>query len=135
MHWTGILSAGIAAAIGTFFTDWLFFGVWLHDRYSTYPEVWRPGNAGGGNRPAIVATTIVNICTCFGLIGLLAWLGLTGWSSAIAFTAGVWILVVLPMLVINTLFMRIDPLLLLPNGLGHLARLLLCGIAAAWLLP
>ena len=135
MHWSGILVAGLAAAIGTFFTDWFFFGVWLHDRYGTYAEVWRPGDVGGGNRSAIVATTIINICTCFGLVMLLAWLGLLGWLPAIAFAIGVWLLLVLPMLVINALFMRIDPLLLLPNGLGHLTRLLLCGIATAWLVP
>lgn len=133
MPWSSVGLAGLAAAIATFFTDWFFFGVWLHARYNTYPEVWRPTDARGGHRTAIAVSSLLTAAACFGWVALLTRLGMTSWASALALSTGVWLLAIVPILVVNTLFMRIDPLLLLPNGLGYLARLLLSAAATAWL--
>jgi hypothetical protein len=133
MHWGGIGLAGLAAAVATFLTDWFFFGVWMHAKYNLHPEVWRPADASGGNRTGIVANAVINTVACFGLVTLLSCLGLTAWGPALGFAFGVWGLAILPILIVNTLFMRISPWLLLPNGLGYLARLVICAVATVLL--
>lgn len=133
MQWTSVALAGVTAAIAAQFADWFFFGVWMHGRYNTYPEVWRPTGPKGGHTGAIAASSVLTAVASFGFVALLAWLGMTAWRQALILAAGVWLLVPLPMLLTNTMFMRLDPRLLLPHSLGWLTRLTLCAASAAWL--
>jgi hypothetical protein len=45
--------------------DWLFAGVLFHDRYQTYPEVWR---FTGANPRALIAAQALTLPTVVGLI-------------------------------------------------------------------
>ena len=131
MHWGWVALAGAVAAVLATFADWFFGGVWMHHRYNTYPEVWRPVDPGGGHSRAIAWSVVLTALGSFGFVALAAWLGLTGWGAALGLAAGVWLCVPLPLLITNTLFMRLDPLLLLPHGLGSLVKLLISAAAAA----
>ena len=124
-----IIAILVAGTLGGL-TDWLLMGVLFHDAYNRYPEVWRPGIRDGANRKAIIVASLLGYVMTGAVVGL-CWLarvhdGFGGAHVAVlAWLAGPPIVIV-----INNMFIKIDPKITLAHCLGYLARMLLAGVAA-----
>jgi hypothetical protein len=127
----------LAVAVSAFLTsltDWFFFGVWMHERYRIHEEVWRRPRGGPGQSRAVAWSALLYGVTNVAIVTLCSALGLTELGDALLAAALAWAAIPIPMLASNTLFLKLDPLLLVPHGLGWLVRLLLTAAVAAWFL-
>jgi Protein of unknown function (DUF1761) len=122
----------LGVAVGTLLsslTDWLFMGLLFHDKYMTYPEVWWPRVASNESR-AVVISSFVNTLTVGGLMALCYHFGALSYGSALLLAFGVWIVGPLPLLVVNALFIKFHPLIVVAHSLGWLAKLVVAAVAA-----
>lgn len=128
-----VFLAMVASAVVTSFTDWFFFAVWMHERYRTHPEVWRRPQGGSGQTRAVVISALFSVLTNVGFVVLCVVFGTTGLRHAL--TAGVltWLAFPVPALVTNWLFLKLDPLLLVPHLTGWLVRVLVTAGVVGWL--
>jgi hypothetical protein len=112
--------------------DWLFAGVLFHDRYMRHPEVWREGISEGiDQRRRIVLAQALALLTAAAFVALAAKLGQTDPSGALKLAAMIWAIGPLPLLLANSLFIKIDPMVTASHAAGWLVKLLLCGAAVA----
>ena len=115
--------------------DWLFAGVLFHERYMRHPEVWREGvSAGTDQRRRIVMAQALALLTSAAFVALAVKLGQTDPSGALKLAAMIWAIGPLPLLLANSLFIKIDPMVTASHAAGWLVKLLLCGAAVAILL-
>lgn len=84
-------------------------------------------------RPAAWSALLYGV-TNVAIVTLCSALGLTELGDALLAAALAWAAIPIPMLASDTLFLKLDPLLLVPHGLGWLVRLLLTAAVAAWFL-
>ena len=124
-----------ATLIGAFLgslADWLFAGVIFHGRYQVYPEVWRAG--ADGERYRIILAQGLTLVTS-GAFVTLAWkLHQTDYSGNLKLAAMIWLIGPLPLLLANSLFIKIDYLVTASHAAGWLVKLLLIGAVTAWML-
>ncbi len=119
----------IGAVLGSL-ADWLFAGVIFHGRYQVYPEVWREGPEG---KRIALAQALALVTS--GAFVVLAWkLHQTDYSGALKLAAMVWLIGPLPLLLANSLFIKIDHLVTASHATGWLVKLLLIAAATAWML-
>jgi len=130
-----LIGAVLAAGILGSFTDWLFMGVLFHDAYNAYPEIWRPGIRDGKDKGAIVWSIALGFIMSAGVIALCAVAGVEGVWNGLGVALLVWIAGPLVVIVINGLFVKLDPKITFAHCLGYLARLLIAGAAAGIVLP
>ena len=115
--------------------DWLFAGILFHDRYMRHPEVWREGvSAGTDQRRRIIFAQALALLTAAVFVALAAKLGQTDARGALKLAAMIWAIGPLPLLLANSLFIKLDPLVTASHAAGWLVKLLLCGGAVALLL-
>lgn len=131
MH-LNLLWAILAGAILGSLADWVFAGMLFHNRYNVHPEVWRPGTNEAGR---IALAQLLALVTAAGFTLLASCLGQVSFRGALTLAAAIWVIAPLPLLVANTLFIKIDPLVTASHSAGWLAKLLLCGVAVAIFLP
>jgi hypothetical protein len=112
--------------------DWLFAGILFHDRYLRYPEVWREG--AGSQRHRIVIAQGLALLTAAAFTALAWKLHQVDPSGALKLAVMIWAIGPLPLLLANSLFIKLDPLVTASHAAGWLAKLLLCGAAVAVLL-
>lgn len=124
-----ILLSGLAVSM----TDWFFFGVLFHDKYLAYPEIWR--RTSGGEGKAIAWSILLGFVTCGGFVFLCAALPWRGYAVATALALAIWVIVPLPLLIANALFIKLHPLTVVAHTLGWLVKLLVAAVAVGWLLP
>ena len=125
-----------AALLGAFLgslADWLFAGILFHGRYMRHPEVWREGVSAGEPRRIVMAQGLA-LLTSAAFVALAAKLGQTDPSGALKLAAMIWAIGPLPLLLANSLFIKIDPMVTASHAAGWLVKLLLCGAAVAILL-
>jgi hypothetical protein len=136
MSWLLIAAVIVAGTFATL-TDWLFMGVLFHERYHRYPEVWWPDITAkqGGDRRAIIYSSALTYVTAAGIIALCAAVGATEIRSALLVSTLAWLAGPLVVTVTNGFWVKIDPMITLMQSLGHLARMLIAGLAAALVLP
>ena len=132
----GMLIAAILAAgiLGTF-TDWQFMGVLFHDAYNTYPEIWRPGIRDGKEKAAILWAAALGFIVSAGVIALCALVGVGGVWGGLGVALLVWIAGPLTVIVVNSLFVKLDSKVTFAHCLGYLARMLIAGAVAGLVLP
>ena len=118
----------IASGIGSSATDWFFTGVLFHDRYDAHPEVWRsPG--GAAETRAVILSVTLSFCTCAAFV-LSAWtFNITGFGPTLLFAFCIWLCGSLPLVVTNSFFIKLHPLIVLSNSIGWLVKLSLAAIA------
>ena len=119
--------AAILIAIGVGFvaaslSDWLFMGVLFHERYKTYPEVWRDV---GNERAKILQAQLYSLMTAAGFVGLAALTGPFHLGTAITIAVLVWLIGPLPLLLGNHLFIKLDPAVTATHAIGWLVKLML----------
>lgn len=124
-----IVISGIAAS----FTDWFFMGVLFHEKYNDAPEVWR--NAVKNNeRRLIIWSQAIGVITSVAFAYLcVATDSLSVWSVVRTATL-VWLAGPVVVLAQMVLWIKLHPLVGVSNSLGWLARFLLTGLLAVWLL-
>ncbi len=125
--WAALVVGLILASLA----DWLFAGVLFHDRYQTYPEVWR---VNGNNRGGIIAAQLLTLPTVIGTIALVEWLGLKTLPQALLLAALIWAIAAGPAMIINGVFVKIDMRVVAAHTAGWLVKLLLVASAAVLIL-
>jgi hypothetical protein len=129
MHWTRIIFAALAAGIVASMTDWLFMGDWLYKRYDRHPEIWRV--SAQNEAKAILWASLLPFVTCAVFALTCAWLHLHSLSAALLLALAIWLIAALPLLIVNTLFIKISPAITSSHALGWLVKLTLSAIAVA----
>jgi len=127
MDWR-IFAASIAGGILGSMADWLFAGILFHERYQRHPEVWRSGTS---ETLKIDVSQALCLLTSFGFVLLAAMLGPLDLIRALKLAALIWLIVPLPLLVTNSMFIKIDPLVTASHAACWLAKLLLIALATA----
>jgi len=130
MEWR-IPVAVIVALVLASLADWLFAGVLFHDRYQTYPEVWR---FSGANPKALIAAQALTVPTVVGLIVLIVWTRMTSLPSALAVAFLVWACAAAPPIIANAIYIKIDWRVAASHGVGWLVKLGLVATATSLLL-
>ncbi len=116
------------------FTDWLFMGSLFHQKYKQHPEVWRSSVAHGNEFKAVAWSMLLTLVTCMAFTYVTYLFALPGLSRALALAAGTWLAIPVPMLVTNSIFIKLHPLVAFSHSLGWLAKLLACSVSASYLL-
>lgn len=124
-----IILAGVAAS----FADWFFSGFLFHDKYGAYPEIWRRPS-GVGESKAIAWSTLLGFVMCTAFVLATQIFAIHGYARAFAFAGMIWLIVALPLLITNALYIKMHPLVVVGHSLGWLARLMIAGAAVGWLL-
>ena len=121
----------IAIAVGfvaASLCDWLFMGVLFHERYKTYPEVWRDA---GNERMKIIVAQIFSAMTAAGFVWLATLIGPLSLRTAVAVAALLWLLGPLPLLLGNHLFIKLDPYVTATHAMGWLVKLIVIAAITA----
>ncbi len=125
-----IIISGFAASM----TDWFFGGVLFHDKYLTYPEIWRRPEGGGGESKAVGWSILLGFVTCGAFVVSCAVFQMHGYAAALRFAGAIWLIAPAPLLMTNALFIKMHPLTVVAHVLGWLAKLLLAAGTVGWLL-
>jgi Protein of unknown function (DUF1761) len=133
MTWARFLLAVVAAAVAASFTDWLFMGFLFHGKYLAHPEIWRK-KPGESETRGILLSSLLGVASCAAFIFLCRWTGAVTMRSELHLAAIAWIAGPVPILFSNIVWIKMHPLLGVSHSLGWLARFVLSGLAAGWLL-
>jgi len=130
---TRFLLAVVASGVATTFTDWLFMGILFHGKYQETPEIWRvePGQSDTRN---IVASSLVGVLSCAAFIFLCKWTDALTVRSELHMAGIVWIAGPVPIIFSNIVWIKMHPLVGVSHSLGWLARFVVSGLIAGWLL-
>lgn len=130
MSVTRVILAGLAAGIVTSMgTDWLFAGDWLYKRFDRHPEIWRV--TGQNETKAIVWASFLPFVTCVVFAFTCACLHLVSFGSCSLLALAIWVIAIVPLMVVNALFMKISPPIATSHALGWLVKLLIAAAAVA----
>ena len=127
-----IIAAIVASGTVAIFTDWLFMGVLFHSAYTRYPEVWWP--RGGNNTVAILWSSVIGYLMSAGIVGLCVLTRAATISKALEVTVLAWLAGPFVILLVNGLFIKIDPKVTVAHCVGWFARMALAGVSAALVL-
>lgn len=129
-----IFLAFIAAAVVGSFSDWYFFGVLFHKYYGTTPGIWRQyKNKKDEMRTVWVSQIWMSFSS---LVFILAcaheqWMA---FPSTIAAAVTVWLMIPLPLLIVNSFFIPMDKKIVVSHSLGWLVRLIITAVCASLLI-
>jgi hypothetical protein len=132
-----MLMLGVTVAVAgtaSTFTDWLFMGVLFHDAYNRYPEVWREGVRDGKSRGAIIWSSVLGYVMTAAVVALCCVAHVRGVGGGLVVGALAWLAGPPVVIVVNNLFVKIDPKITLAHCAGYAARLLLAGAAGGFVL-
>ena len=130
MMWRMAASVGIGLVLASL-ADWLFAGVFFHDRYQTYPEVWR---FSGANPKALMAAQALTAPTVVGMILLVVWTRATTLPAALCLALVVWACAAAPPIIANGVYIKIDWRVVCSHCAGWLVKLALTATTASILL-
>jgi hypothetical protein len=133
MDWKHFLLALVVAGIAASLADWLFAGALFHEKYSAYPEVWRPGLRGGDQGP-IAWSVALGFLSVAAFLAVCGSFGIHSYGATLKLAGLMWLVVPLPLIITNALFMKIHPLIVVSHSLGWLAKLMIAALSASWLL-
>lgn len=133
MNWTHYFLAVLASGVATSITDWFFMGFLFHDRYLAAPEVWR-GTPGQPEPSRIFMSMLIGLISCAAFIYLCGLTNMLTAKTAMALAVIVWLAGPLPLIRTNIAWIRMHPLLGVSHSLGWLARFVVSGAIAVWLL-
>lgn len=132
MNWPRILLAVIAAGFVSSFTDWFFAGVLFHDKYLAHPEVWRQ-SPGKSERPAVAWSVALGFATAAAFIFACAEFHIGGYAGTLKLAGLCWLMIPVPLLITNALFIKLHPLVVVSHSLGWLAKLVVAALSAVLL--
>ncbi len=129
--WLLLAAIAISGTVATL-TDWLFMGVMYHSAYLKYPEVW--WRIGGSSRREIMWSSILGYTMSAGVVGLCVLANANSIPAGLTVAALTWLAGPLVILVVNGLFIKIDPRVTFAHCIGWFARMALAGISAGLVL-
>jgi hypothetical protein len=124
----------VVASVAASFSDWYFMGVLFHDKYLSYPEVWRHTGNRRGESLAIAWSTLLSVVSAAAFLSLCGRLGMAGQNACFLLGAGLWLVGPLPLLLTQAAFIKIHHLNTLASLAGWLVRLMLFAAAARLIL-
>ena len=125
MNWLLLLMTFIASTVVGSFTDWYFFGVLFHSRYQKTPDTWKKYKDKKDEMKSIGLAQIFMSFSSLVFIYSCAKMGWTTWSTSLTTALTVWIMVPLPLLMTNAIFIPMDRFIVLGHALGWLVRLII----------
>ena len=128
-----VVAVAVAGTVGSL-TDWLFMGMLFHDAYDRYPEVWREGVRGGKSRGAIIWASVLGYVMTAAVVALCCVAHVHDVAGGLLVGALAWLAGPPVVVVVNNLFVKIDPRITIAHCAGYAARLLLAGAAAGFVL-
>jgi hypothetical protein len=128
-----IIAIAVAGTLGSV-TDWLFMGVLFHGAYNRHPEIWRPGIRDGADKGAIIWSSILGYAISAAVVALCAFARVRGVGGGLEVGVLVWIAGPAVVLIVNGMFIKLDPKITFAHGLGYGARILMAGAAAGLVL-
>lgn len=120
-----ILAGGIVASM----TDWLFMGDWLYKRFDRHPEIWRVSGQNEATAIAWASPLPFLTCACFAFT--CCWLHLHSFGTTMLLALSVWIMAVLPLMIVNALFIKISAPIAVAHASGWLVKLIIAAAAVA----
>src|SRR5262245_38479504 len=123
MNGLHILFAFLASAVAASFTDWYFFGVLFHDRYKSTLGVWKEYRNKKDEMTSIAISQVIMSISSLVFILVCAQLELLSVLSALLFAVAAWLMIPVPLLATNAVFIPMDRMIVLSHSLGWLARL------------
>jgi len=133
MSWKHFLAAVIVAGVVTSLTDWVFGGILFHDKYSAHPQIWRQG-PNRGEAPAVAWSIVLGFLTSAAFMSVCIVFALHGYRASLELAGLCWLMVPVPLLVTNALFIKLHPLIVVSHSLGWLAKLSVAAVVAGFLL-
>jgi hypothetical protein len=131
--WGKFILVVAVASVVTSFTDWLFMGILFHDKYLATPEIWR--STGGASEPRlIIYSQLIGVISCAAFTFLCLRANLLTIPNSLGAATLTWLagpVVVLAQMVFWT---KLHPLIGISQSLGWLARFVITGLLAVWLL-
>lgn len=124
-----MLLAALAGGIAASMTDWLSMGDWLYKRYDQHPEIWRV--TAQNETKAILWASLLPFLTCAAFAVTCSWLHLHSFRAGFLLAIAVWTIAVLPLMIANSLFMKLTPAIAVFHALGWLAKLIIASAATA----
>ena len=129
MDWTRFVLAILAAGFVSSMTDWFFGGILFHDKYLETPEVWRQSVNKGGEGKAVAGSIALGFLTAAVFAFVCARLNFHSYEVTLKLAVAVWMMVAVPILITNSLFMKLHPALVFSHSLGWLVKLAVCALA------
>lgn len=131
--WRYVLAL-VVASVATSFSDWYFMGVLFHDRYLTYPEIWRHRGNKRAENLAVAWSTLTGVLSAATFLWLAARLGVTSDSRVFLLSVGLWLAGPVPLLLTNAAFIKIHYLNTVAALAGWLARFMIFAVVARLIL-
>ena len=125
--WGRFVFAVLAGGIVSSLTDWLFMGDWLYQRFHAHPEIWRIH--GGNETKAILWASLLPFLTCGVFDAVSMRLHLHSYGATLKLAAAVWLIAPLPLIIVNSLFMKIEAGIAAAHVSGWLMKLLVAALA------
>jgi len=129
-----VLLAFLCSAAVTSLTDWYFFGVLFHNRYAKTPGVWRMYRDKNDEYRSIGIAQAILVVSSLVFILVCSSLGLVSAKSALLMAVTVWVMIPVPLIATNAIFIPMDRLIVVSHCLGWLARLLVTALFVSWFL-
>jgi hypothetical protein len=133
MEWKHFLLAVLAAGFVSSLTDWFFGGILFHAKYSVYPEVWR-ASVAKSETSAVTWSIMLGFLTAAAFIFTCTVFHAHGYAETLRLAVLCWLMVPIPLLITNALFIKLHPLVVVSHSLGWLVKLGVAALAASLLL-
>jgi hypothetical protein len=127
VSWTRFAFAVLAGGIVSSMTDWLFMGDWLYRRYNAHPEIWRVH--GGDETKAILWASALPFLTCGVFDAVCVGLHLRSYGATLKLALAVWLIGPLPLIIVNSLFIKIEAGIAAAHAVGWLVKLLVAALS------
>ena len=125
--WTRFAFAVLAGGIVSSLTDWVFMGDWLYRKFNAHPEIWRVH--GENESKAILWASFLPFLTCGVFDAVCVRLDLHSYCATLELAVAVWLIAPLPLIIVNSLFMKIQAGIAASYALGWLVKLVVAALA------
>lgn len=133
MDWTHFFLAALAAGLVSSLTDWFFAGILFHSKYNAYPEVWR-ASVAKSETSAVTWSVALGFLTVASFLIACVVFHIHGSGGPLKLAVLCWLMVPVPLLITNALFIKLHPLVVAAHSVGWLAKLVVAALAASLLL-
>ena len=133
MPWGPIALATLASGFVSSMTDWLFMGDWLYKRYDRHPEIWRY-QGGKGENQAILWSSLLPFLTCGVFVLICGGWHLHAYRGTFTLALTIWLIGPLPLIVANSLWLKLGSAIATSWALGWLVKLVLAALAVTLIL-
>ncbi|HEV2531351.1 DUF1761 domain-containing protein [Phenylobacterium sp.] len=131
MNWTHLALVVVVSGVVASITDYVFMGLLFKAKYQEAPEIWRQGTS---ETRKIIYSELIGLITCAAFAWLLSATGHVALMSGVKMAVAVWVILAIPILFTNSLWIRLSPYIAASHAVGWLVRLLVTAAAVSYLL-